>query len=94
MQTCDSRTGVPPPRRRKNCYSTVCGMESSARSDDESGLGFKPPSHRGVGFGVGFVAYGIEEQGKARRNRLGQAAKFQPFATEMLKNEKFGGGAG
>ena len=63
-------------------------------SKDESGLDFKPPSHSGVGFGVGSAAYSIEEQGKARRNRLGQAARFQRFATEMLKNEKVGRGVG
>ena len=65
-----------------------------ARSNGEIGFDFKPPSQYGVGFGVGSAEYGKEEQGKARRNRLGQAAGFQRFAVETLNRERVRRAAG
>jgi hypothetical protein len=54
----------------------------------DNGLDFELPSQYGVGFGVGSAEYGKEEQGKARRNRLGQAAGLQRFRVETLKSER------
>jgi hypothetical protein len=77
-----------------NWYSTVVARSRVALRETVSGLDFEPPSQYGVGFGVGSAEDGKEEQGKARRNRLGQAAGLQRFTVETLNSERVRTGPG